>query len=116
MYFKINNSKFIIVLLLVLLCLPLYAQQSGEQMASYYYQNKEYDKAIELFVPLYERTQNQFYYQMLYACYTETMQWKEAEKLVEKRIKKQSRDLTLYVDLGKIYMAKVFHGCWETGS
>lgn len=88
------------------MCVPLRAQQSGEQMASYYYQNKEYDKAIELYEPLYEKTQNQFYYQMLYSCYTETMKWKEVEKLVEKRIKKQSRDLTLYVDLGRIYQAQ----------
>ena len=34
------------------MCVPLRAQQSGEQMASYYYQNKEYDKAIELYEPL----------------------------------------------------------------
>lgn len=95
-----------VVILLALGCVPLQAQQSGEQMASYYYQNKEYDKAIELYEPLYNRTQNQFYYQMLYACYTQTMQWKEAEKLVEKRIKRQSRDLTLYVDLGNIYIAR----------
>lgn len=106
MRFGIHSSKIIIALLLALCCPPLFAQQTGEQMASYYYQNKEYDKAIELYKPLYEKTQNQFYYQMLYACYTETMQWKEAEKLVERRIKKQSRDLTLYVDLGKIQLAK----------
>ena len=106
MSFRTNRTRFIIAILLVLYCLPLSAQQSGEQMASYYYQNKEYDKAIELYEPLYNRTQNQFYYQMLYACYTQTMQWKEAEKLVEKRIKRQSRDLTLYVDLGNIYIAR----------
>lgn len=103
----INKLKYqIVAILLAFCCWPLHAQQSGEQMASYYYQNKEYDKAIELYEPLYEKTQNQFYYQMLYACYSETMQWKEAEKLVEKRIKKQQRDLTLYVDLGKIYISK----------
>ena len=106
MHFEIHNSKSILALLLALTCSPLFAQQSSEQMASYYYQNKEYDKAIELYEPLYDHTQNQFYYQMLYACYTETMQWKEAEKLVERRIKKQSKELTLYIDLGKIYLAR----------
>lgn len=104
---SISSLKYnFIVLLLVLLCVPVRAQQSGEQMASYYYQNKEYDKAIELYEPLYDKTQNQFYYQMLYACYSETMQWKEAERLVEKRIKRQNNDLKLYVDLGKIFLAK----------
>lgn len=88
-----------------LLAAPLMssAQESSEQMASYYYNNREFDKAIELYEPLYNRTQNSFYYQMLYNCYLETGQPKEAERLVEKRIKRYPRDLFLYVDLGKIY-------------
>ena len=79
------------------------AQETTEQMASYYYNNHEFDKAIELYEPLYNRTQNSFYYQMLYNCYLETGQPKEAERLVEKRIKRYPRDLFLYVDLGTIY-------------
>ncbi len=82
------------------------AQQGDEQMASYYYQNREYDKAIELYEPLYARTQSVYYYQMLYTCYLETEQFKEAEKLVEKRIKQQGRDLTLYVDLGNLHLKR----------
>ena len=83
-----------------------HAQQSNEQMASYYYQNREYDKAIELYEPLYAQTQNYYYYQMLYACYIETEQFKEAEKLVEKRMKRDVRNLTLYVDLGNIQLKR----------
>ncbi len=83
-----------------------HAQQGNEQMASYYYQNHEYDKAIELYEPLYARTQNTYYYQMLYTCYVETQQYKEAEKLVEKRMKRQGRDLTLYVDLGNLLLKR----------
>lgn len=82
------------------------AQQGDEQMASYYYQNREYDKAIELYEPLYARTQSVYYYQMLYTCYLETEQLKEAEKLVEKRMKRQGRDLTLYVDLGNLHLKR----------
>lgn len=83
-----------------------HAQQGNEQMASYYYQNREFDKAIELYEPLYARTQNAYYYQMLYTCYLETEQFKEAEKLVEKRLKRQGRDLTLYVDLANINLRR----------
>lgn len=72
-------------------------------MASYYYQNKEYDKAIELYEPLYNRTTHEFYYQMLYQCYMETRQYKNAENLVEKRMKRHPGELQLYVDLGSIY-------------
>ena len=82
------------------------AQQNTEQMASYYYQNKEYDKAIELYKPLYQRTQNKFYYQVLYESYLALEQYKEAERLVEKRIRLDGRDLTLYVDLGNLYQKK----------
>lgn len=82
------------------------AQQGDEQMASYYYQNREYDKAIELYEPLYARTQSVYYYQMLYTCYLETEQFKEAEKLIEKRMKRQGRDLTLYVDLGNLHLKR----------
>lgn len=106
------RKLFVIVAVAVLsaVCVPghslvasLSAQENTEQMASYYYQNREYDKAIELYEPLYQRTQNQFYYQMLYGCYVETQQYKEAERLVEKRMKRQQNDLTLYVDLGNLY-------------
>lgn len=97
----LSSILFIIQYLTPTICS---AQQSTEQMASYYYQNREYDKAIELYEPLYVRTQNIYYYQMLLGCYTETGQFKEAERLVEKRIKKQPRDLYLYVDLGNIYL------------
>ena len=79
------------------------AQQSNEQMASYYYNNHEFDKAIELYEPLYNQTQNYFYYQMLYNCYLETNQDKQARQLIEKRIKSHPRELTLYVDLGNVY-------------
>jgi len=84
----------------------VHAQQNNEQMASYYYQNHEYDKAIELYEPLYARTQSAYYYQMLYTCYVETQQYKEAEKLVEKRLKRQGKDLTLYIDLANINLRR----------
>ena len=76
----------------------------NEQMASYYFQNGEYDKAVELYEPLYNKTQNQYYYQMLYSSYLKLERYKEAVRLVEKRMKKNGRDLTLWVDLGDIYL------------
>lgn len=79
---------------------PLAAQQSNEQMASYYYQNQEYDKAIEMYEALYQRTRNDFYYQMLYRSYVATERYKEAEQLTQKRIKQKPTELQLYVDLG----------------
>ncbi len=57
---------FFLLLLLAAPAFSVKAQETNEQMASYYFQNKEYDKAIELYEPLYNRTQNSFYYQMLF--------------------------------------------------
>lgn len=82
----------------------LRAQQSNEQMASYYYQNQEYDKAIELYADLYQRTKNRFYYQMLYQSYVATQGYKEAEQLVQKRMKQYPAELQLYVDLGSLQL------------
>lgn len=104
------NRNSVTKSLLLLLCLAvapcMMGQQTNEQMASYYYQNKEYDKAIELYEPLYQRTQNLYYYQMLYQSYVVLDDMKKARKLVEQRIKKYPRELALRVDLGQLYMAE----------
>lgn len=80
------------------------AQQGNEQMASYYYQHQEYDKAIELYEDLYKRTKNVFYYQMLYQSYVATQRYKDAEQLTQKRIKQNDGELQLYVDLGELQL------------
>lgn len=97
---------FVLSFLMVTLCPSLVAQESAEQMASYYYQNQEYSKAIELYEPLYNRSQSVFYYRMLYQCYLRSGQLREAESLVERRIKKQANELALYVDLGSVQLQR----------
>lgn len=104
-----KGRAYIIFLILVALCVSSWGQQGNEQMASYYYQNKEYDKAVELYEPLYERTQNRFYYQMLTESYLALERYKDAERLVEKRLKRYPQELSLYVDLGRVQLAKGDH-------
>ena len=82
----------------------VYAQQADEQMASYYYQNKQFDQAAELYEALYNKSQSKFYYQMYYQTLVELGRHKEAAQLVEKRIKKYGKELELYVDLGNLYL------------
>ena len=93
-----------------LLCLPTFAVaqnlQSTEQMASYYYQNKEYDKAVVLYEQLYTRTQNKYYYSLLYEMYVATNQLREAERLVERRMKQRPAELECYVDLGELQLRR----------
>ena len=98
------RRSWLLGMLLLVAVVPLWGQESNEQMASYYYRQGEFDKAIELYEPLYERTRSSYYYQMLYGCYLETGQTKEAERLVEKRLKRFPKELALYVDMGNLHM------------
>ena len=98
------KKGLLLCVLLLVAGLPLRGQESNEQMASYYYQQGEYDKAIELYEPLYERSHNAYYYQMLYGCYVATGQLRQAERLVEKRLKRFPKELGLYVDLGNLHL------------
>lgn len=75
-------------------------------MASYYFSQGAYDQAVELYESLYERTANKFYYQMLMRSYVELGEYRKAESLIEKHIKKNPKDLTLQVDLGGLYLRK----------
>lgn len=90
----------VVVVTLVVSAGTASAQQSAEQMASYYYQNQEYDKAIELYGQLYQRTANRFYYQMLRQSYFATQQYDAAVSLAQKRLKRYNSELQLYVEMG----------------
>jgi len=83
-----------------------YCQQSKEQLAQYYFNNGEFKQAIEVAEPLYKKTSNKYYYQMLYRSYVGLENYKEAERLVDSRMRKNPNDLYLYVDLGKLHAAR----------
>ena len=85
---------------------PCYAQESQEQLASHYYSVGEYAQAAELYETLYQRAPNKFYYQMLYRSYLELEQYKDAERLAERRIRQYPNELYLYVDQGRVYERK----------
>ncbi len=100
-------------LLIILFLLATFAaagqqdnKSSSEQLADYRYNNAEYEIAIELYETLYEKTNNKYYYQQILNSYLALKSYKDAERHVESRIKKDSRDLTLLVDLGNIYEVK----------
>ena len=104
---RVSRLRVIIIVAMIgLLPLTGYGQQSNEQLAQYYFNNGEFRQAIELAEPLYKKTANKYYYQMLYRSYMSLENYKEAERLVEGRMKKAPAELYLYVDLGKIAAAK----------
>ena len=83
---------------------PVFAQQSQEQMAAYYYANGEFEQAVQLYESLYKNYANKYYYQRLYSSYLKLGEFKDALRLVEKRRKSNPKDLALYVDEGNIHL------------
>ena len=79
------------------------AQQSQEQMAAYYFDNGEFQQAEQLYEGLYKQTSNKYYYQRLLSTYLELEQYKDAQRLVERRQKANPKELQLMVDEGQVY-------------
>ncbi len=101
-----RNARFLLWLFLLLGWMPCHAQESQEQLASHYYTNGEYAKAAEMYESLYRRAPNKFYYQMLFRSYLELEQYRDAERLTERRLKQYPNELDLYVDQGKVHERK----------
>ena len=101
-----RNARFLLWLFLLVGWLSGHAQESQEQLASHYYTSGEYAQAAEMYEELYRRAPNKFYYQMLFRSYLELEQYRDAERLAERRLKQYPNELDLYVDQGKIHERK----------
>lgn len=95
--------KLLFILLISLLPLFSLAQQSDSQLAYTYYQNKEYDKAAQLFLQLYERTRSSNYLDYHIICLINGKQYDKAEEVLKKFLKTDDRNKDFLVNLGYIY-------------
>lgn len=95
-----------LLLFLLLWAATAQAQQTQEQLASHYFANGEFAQAAELYEGMYKRAPNKFYYQMLFRSYLQLEEWKEAERLAERRLRQNPKELELYVDLGRVQERK----------
>lgn len=85
--------------------LPFQTDANGvndEQLAQQFFQNKEYDKAAEIYERLYEKKPTSFIYYYYLYCLSETRQYDKAEKLVKAQRKAEPDALKYYVDQGYI--------------
>jgi Tfp pilus assembly protein PilF len=78
-------------------------QKSDEQLASQYYQNKEFEKAAVLYEKLYNKNPDSFYYTYYLFCLMELEEYDKAERLAKKQVKNYPSRLRYVVDLGYIY-------------
>ena len=83
---------------------PSLAQQKATQtnyaLARQAKENGEWEKAISYYEELYQKTQADLYYRELVELYLKVENYKEAEKLIKKRIRKNSDQLAYIVDQG----------------
>jgi tetratricopeptide (TPR) repeat protein len=77
--------------------------RTDTQLASSYFKNKEYDKAVDLYEKLYDKTKSKVYFNYYLKCLLELDEHKKAERTIKKQIRKYPDDLTYYVELGDLY-------------
>jgi len=95
-------KKYISILAFVLAPLLLLAQtDTDEQLAAQYFKNGEYEKAEVYYQKLYKRYNDEFFFQYYVDCLLKLENFSEAEKTVEKRIRKEGNPV-LYVYLGYV--------------
>lgn len=95
--------KLIIAILIALLPLLVRAQQSDTQLAYTYYQNKEYDKAAEIFLKLYERTRSSNFLDYYIISLINGQHYDKAEETLKKFIKADNSNKEYLINLGFIY-------------
>ena len=106
-------KKFLIIIFILFSAVYSYAQETendsivkpsdDELLAAQFYQDKEFDKAAALYGKLYNKNQTPFYYNNYLNCLLELKNYSDAEKVINKRIKKEAFPLKYRVDLGYIY-------------
>ncbi len=74
-----------------------------EQLAGQYYTQGQWDKAADLYEALFDKSPASFYYSQLLNCYLNMNNGKAAEKLVQKQIRRNPRQITFQVDLAYVY-------------
>ena len=96
--------KNLLTIIILSFSLTIFAQQPI-QLALTLYQNKKYEAAAPIFLKLYKKQRNKFYFNYYLDCLIKTQQYDKAKKLVNREARKHKHDLTYLVD--KAYVLKI---------
>lgn len=101
-----NRIAVIFSFLALLFSSGLAAQATtDEQLASYYLDSGDYEKALLYYEKLYDTEPNSKNYEGLLTCYTKMENFRDAEKLVKRQLKRYNSNV-YYIDLGSVYEAQ----------
>ncbi len=89
-------------LLGLFLALTQLAQAQDEELAREYQRKGEFDKAASLFETVYKQNYSQAVYDDYLTCLIELQDWKSAEKLTKKQIKRFKNYPIYHIDLGMV--------------
>ena len=109
--------RFLFAICIFLLPLFAQAQQSSSQLAFTYYNNKEYDKAAETFLQLYQRTRSSQYLNYHIISLINDNQYDKVVELLKNLLKKDENNKEMIINLGYVYeqqgKAKKAEECYE---
>ncbi|MDR3046955.1 MAG: tetratricopeptide repeat protein [Bacteroidales bacterium] len=92
-----------LLIFLMISCVAFSQNGTEEQLGIQYFQNKEYDKAVEIFEKIYNKNTNSYIYYYYCRSLIELQDYKEAEKLIKKQIRAFPDASRYKVELGYIY-------------
>ena len=104
----INISKYIVLILIVFsFSIEVRGQNKNlgedEKLAAIYFSNGEYEKAVVIYEELYDDNPSQFYFNNYFKCLLKLKDFKSAEKLIKKEIKRNPVKPKYKVELGYVY-------------
>ena len=84
--------------------MPLWAQNQDEQLAAQYFQNEEYEKAVQLYKKLHRSNHGSIYlYKNYLNCLIELKDWDAAKKMLKKQRKRYPDKYLFSIDLAHIH-------------
>ncbi len=80
------------------------AKAQDPNLAIQYLQDGEYEKAASMFEKLYQAQEvNDYYFEKYVECLSNLNQYEKCEAVLNKRLKKNPKEVNLYVSIGELY-------------
>ncbi|HFC01322.1 MAG TPA: tetratricopeptide repeat protein, partial [Phaeodactylibacter sp.] len=96
----------ILFIFTIALLMPIFllAQDNEARLAQQYFADGEFEKAATVYEKLYQKNnRNDYYFNRYMDCLLSLEDYKKAEKVIKKQLKKNPKLIQLYVTYGKLY-------------